>query len=142
MPSSKSSFSAGGASRSELRTDPLSRLDFKNCVPKSSVEDLSPVLVERLLHVQRLCGFPLVITSAYRSQEYERSKGRKGTSSHCRRLAVDVSCIDSHTRFKVLFACLYADIPRIGVGRRFLHLDIDETKAHPIIFHYYDPQNT
>lgn len=120
----------------------LSGLDVSTAIPKCELSDLNPKFVETLILAQRMCGIPFTITSAYRSQAYERSKGRKGTSSHCRGLAVDVSTIDSHTRFKVLVGAVLAGIPRIGVGERFLHLDIDETKAHPIIFHYYSPQNT
>lgn len=120
----------------------LSILDVSTAVPKCELSDLNPRFVETLILAQRMCGIPFTITSAYRSQAYERSKGRKGTSSHCRGLAVDVSAIDSHTRYKVLLGAALAGVPRIGVGKRFLHLDIDESKAHPIIFHYYDPQNT
>lgn len=120
----------------------LSRLDVSTAVPKCDLSDLNPRFVETLILAQRMCGIPFTITSAYRSQAYERTKGRKGSSSHCKGLAVDVSTIDSHTRFKVLVGAVLAGVPRIGVGKRFLHLDIDETKSHPIIFHYYDPQNT
>ena len=120
----------------------LSRLDVSTAAPKCELSDLNPKLVDTLIFAQRMCGIPFTITSAYRSQAYERSKGRKGSSSHCRGLAVDVSTIDSHTRYKVLLGAALAGVPRIGVGKRFLHLDIDETKAHPIIFHYYDPQET
>lgn len=122
--------------------DSLSSLNLKNCVPKCDVSDLNPVFVERLILLQKYIGFQLTITSAYRSRDYERSKGRKGTSSHCRRIAVDVSAKDSHTRFKVVVGAALANIPRIGVGETFVHLDIDETKPHPIIFTYYHPQET
>lgn len=122
--------------------DKLFELDFRYCQPSSSLDALNPKLVDMLIMAQKMAGFQFTITSAYRSQAYERTKGRKGTSSHCKGLAVDVSARDSHTRFKVLAAALMSGIPRIGVGKTFLHLDIDETKAHPIIFHYYDPQST
>lgn len=117
-------------------------LDFSHVVPACSPEDISRDLREKLIFAQSFAGFPFTFTSAYRSEAYERSKGRKGTSSHCRRLAVDVSARDSHTRYKVVLAAAMAGIERIGVGKTFVHLDIDYTKAHPIIFHYYDPQNT
>lgn len=127
---------------SKAELDKLFRLDFTHCNPASSGAELHEVLVERLIMAQRYAGFQFTITSAYRSQAYERSKGRKGTSSHCRGLAVDVSARDSHSRYKIVLAAAFANIPRIGIGENFIHLDIDETKAHPIIFHYYQPQET
>ena len=120
----------------------LFELNFSSCVPACTIDQLNPHLVERLIMAQKMCGEQFIITSAYRSQAWERSKGRKGTSSHCKGLAVDVSAINSHLRFKILAGCILSGIPRLGIGKTFIHLDIDETKAHPIVFHYYDPQNT
>lgn len=116
----------------------LKRLDLSKCVPACKLEDLNPRFVEKLLLAQRYAGFPFTINSAYRSQAYERSKGRKGDSSHCKGLAVDISSADSHTRFKVVLACHTAGICRSGIGKTFTHVDDDETKAHPIMFHYYE----
>lgn len=125
-----------------LELQKLSELDLMHCTPACGLSALNPALIDAITMAQKMAGFQFTITSAFRSQEWERNKGRKGTSSHCRGLAVDVSTVDSFTRFKVVAAAFYAGIPRIGIGKRFVHLDIDETKAHPIIFHYYDPQNT
>lgn len=120
----------------------LSELDLRNCTPKCEVSELKECVRDGVIMAQRMAGFQFTITSAFRSQEWERNHGRKGTSSHCRGLAVDISTRDSHTRFKVVASLLYAGWPRIGIGKTFVHADMDETKAHPIIFHYYDPQNT
>lgn len=125
-----------------LELQKLNELNLAHCVPACSVDDLNPKLVERLILAQRMCGEQFIITSGFRSQAYERSKGRKGTSSHCKGLAVDLSAINSHLRFIIVAALLYAGFPRLGVGKTFLHADIDETKPYPIIFHYYDPQET
>lgn len=116
----------------------LLQLNFSGCAPASKIEDLNPRFVEKLIFAQKYAGFQFTINSAYRSQGYEREKGRKGDSSHCKGLAVDISTCDSHTRFKVVLACAFANICRIGIGKNFVHVDDDETKAHPIIFHYYD----
>lgn len=125
---------------SELQN--LSRLNFSVCSPAHEADKISPALSDAIILAQKMAGFQFTITSAFRSQAWERSKGRKGTSSHCRGLAVDISARDSHTRFKVVASLLYAGVPRIGIGENFVHADIDETKAHPIIFHYYSPQST
>lgn len=128
--------------QSALELQKLSELNFKYCNPASSVDELNPKLVDRIILAQRMCGEQFIITSAYRSQGYERSKGRKGSSSHCKGLAVDVSAVNSHLRFKIVAGCILAGFPRLGIGKTFIHIDIDETKPHPIIFHYYEPQET
>lgn len=128
--------------QSALELQKLSELNFKYCNPASSIDELNPKLVDRIILAQRMCGEQFTITSAYRSQGYERSKGRKGSSSHCKGLAVDVSAVNSHLRFKIVAGCILAGFPRLGIGKTFIHIDIDETKPHPIIFHYYDPQET
>lgn len=132
-----------------LELQKLGEINLMYCVPACSVGDLNPRLVERILMAQKMSGHPFLITSAFRSREWELSKGRKGTSSHCRysdgkpsSLAVDVRTVDSHTRFKVVVGAAMAGFERIGVGKNFVHLDIDYNKAHPVIFHYYDPQET
>lgn len=128
--------------QSALELQKLSELNFKYCNPASSIDELNPKLVDRIILAQRMCGEQFTITSAYRSQGYERSKGRKGSSSHCKGLAVDVSAVNSHLRFKIVAGCILAGFPRLGIGKTFIHIDIDETKPHPIIFHYYEPQET
>lgn len=125
-----------------LELQKLSELNLKYCNPPCEVSDLHTELVDRLILAQKMCGEQFTVTSGFRSQAHERSKGRKGSSSHCKGLAVDVSAINSHLRFKIVAALLYAGFPRLGIGKTFIHADIDETKPHPIIFHYYDPQET
>lgn len=132
----------GKAKNAALELQKLSELNLKYCNPPCDLSDLHPELVDRLILAQKMCGEQFTITSGFRSQVYERSKGRKGSSSHCKGLAVDVSAINSHLRFKIVAALLYAGFPRLGIGKTFIHADIDETKPHPIIFHYYDPQET
>lgn len=116
----------------------LSKLDLSSCVPSCVEQDFNPRLVEALILAQNYAKLKFTITSGFRTQAYEREKGRNGSSSHCRRLAVDISARDSHVRYKVVASCLMAGFPRIGIGKTFVHVDLDETKAHPIIFHYYE----
>ena len=68
--------------------------EFKKAQPSCSMTQMDDWFLERLDKLRELCGIPLVINSAYRSKEYEREKGRDGTSAHCAGLAVDIRCYD------------------------------------------------
>lgn len=114
------------------------KIDLSSCVPKCELSDISSLLLSAIRSAQKMCGFTFTITSAFRSKSWELSKGRNGSSSHTKGLAVDISARDSHARYKILLALGFVGVPRLGVGKTFIHADIDETKAHPIIFHYYD----
>lgn len=116
------------------------KLDFSACVPSCEESDFHPLLLDKLRTMQAWLRSSLTFTSGFRSKSWEFSKGRDGSSSHSKTpcLAVDVSTLDSHWRYKVLAAAICAGFERIGVGKNFIHLDIDESKAHPVVFHYYE----
>lgn len=77
-------------------------------------------------------GHPFIINSAYRSKEYEISKGRAGTSSHCKGLAVDIRCFDDLTRLSIIKSLLRAGFRRIGIAKTFIHVDSDKSKPQCI----------
>lgn len=106
--------------------------------PKCSVSDMDEDFLDKLLFAQKLCGCKFRITSAFRTVSYEKSKGRSGRSAHCLGKAVDISTIDSKTRYIVVAALLNAGFNRIGIGKNFVHVDDDMKRVHPVIFHYYD----
>lgn len=102
--------------------------EFNMAVPSCSLLDMDPDFMRKLDDARTICSYPFVINSAYRSKEYEISKGRTGTSSHCKGLAVDISCITSICRLKMLIALLAVGFRRIGIYPTFLHVDIDVSK--------------
>ena len=110
----------------------FSESDFKNCQPSCSQADLSPELLERLQYARALCGFPFQLTSAFRSKSYELDKGRNGTSSHCKGLAVDLACLDDKKRYVLVQNLLRAGFFRIGIGKNYVHCDIDYSKPASI----------
>lgn len=92
------------------------------------MEDLSDELLDRLDVVRSLCGFPLIVNSAYRSYDYELEQGRRGTSSHCKHIAVDIAIQSGEKRLKIVQNALRAGFQRIGIAKTFVHLDLDEEK--------------
>lgn len=102
--------------------------DFKKAVPSCSIDDMSSVLLKKLDWVRFYAGIPIRINSAFRSVDYEISKGRSGTSSHCKGLAVDIACKSSSDRQRILTAILNSGFQRVGIAKTFIHVDIDSDK--------------
>lgn len=105
------------------------RFDFSKCVPRCSREQMNDGFMERLNEAYDL--YPFVLTSAYRTKEWERSHGRKGTSAHCLGKAVDIATPDSRTRYHVLDALQRVGFTRFGFGKTFIHVDNDVCASRP-----------
>lgn len=106
--------------------------EFGRCTPSCAVEDMDSDFLELLDKARKLACVPFVLNSAYRSKEYEQSRGRNGSSSHCKGLAVDISCKSSYMRFKVLSALFQVGFRRIGVYPTFIHVDNDDDKISAV----------
>lgn len=102
--------------------------EFKRASPACSLSDMSDQFMKFLDEAREKAGVPFVISSAYRTVEHELSRGRAGTSSHCKGIAVDISCVTSYNRLKIVKALLDAGAVRIGIHKRFIHVDLDYTK--------------
>lgn len=111
--------------------------EFKKCVPSCSIEDMDGGFLALLDKVREKAGIPLVLNCAYRSREWDKSKGRSGNSAHTRGKAVDIRCNTSANRYKIVKAALECGICRIGVGATFIHLDNDTSLPQGVIFDYY-----
>ena len=111
--------------------------EFAACVPSCSLQDMQQHTMDKLDAARGLAGIPFVLNSAYRSPEWEKSKGRTGTGAHTAGCAVDIRCNASANRFKIVQACLLAGFTRIGIGKNYVHVDDDPAKPEQVIWHYY-----
>lgn len=102
--------------------------EFEQARPACSLSDMDANFMQRLDTARELAGVPFIINSAFRSVEYEKSKGRKGTSSHCKGCAVDLHCISASNRFNIVSALVKAGFKRIGIAKTFIHVDFDNEK--------------
>ncbi len=114
----------------------FSEKEFNRCTPSCSLQDMKQEFMNKLDKLRELAGIPLVINSAFRTIQYEKSKGRNGTSSHVLGVAIDIRCNDSQNRFKVLEGALKLGFKRIGVANSFIHLDISKKHAQNVIWTY------
>lgn len=102
--------------------------EFQKATPPCSLEDMNEEFMQKLDDARTLCSYPFVVNSAFRSKDFEKSKGRTGSSSHCKGLAIDISCLTSVARLKMILSLLAVGFRRIGIYPTFLHVDMDTSK--------------
>ena len=91
----------------------------------------------RMLEMIRISlGEPMVISSGYRCEKRNAKVGGAPNSAHLRGLAVDIKIPNNEYRYRLLKIAMLFDIPRIGIGKDFVHLDIDRSLPHPRIWVY------
>lgn len=112
--------------------------EFNRCSPSCSLQDMHQFTMLLLDRARDKAGIPFVLNSAYRSPEYDKSKGRSGTGAHTKGYAVDIRCNDSQNRFKIINGLLAAGFKRIGIGKTYIHADNDPDLAQNVIWHYYE----
>lgn len=97
--------------------------EFNALTPSCSLSDMDETFMKRLDFVRGLTGRPLFLNCAFRSSDWDKSKGRTGNSFHCKGLAVDVHCVDSKYRASLVASAFIAGIHGIGIYPDFVHLD-------------------
>lgn len=102
--------------------------EFRNCQPSCTIDDMSRLFLQKLDRARFVAGVPFKLNSAYRSESYELSHKRNGTSSHCKGIAVDIACTDSFSRLRILSALIMCGFNRIGIAKRYIHVDADTVK--------------
>lgn len=82
------------------------------------------MILDNMRHRSKM---PYKINSGYRSQEYNDTlKNSSKNSSHIKGKAADIAAPDSKTRYSIIEAAIHFGIQRIGIGKYFIHLDIDD----------------
>ena len=85
---------------------------------------------------RQLAGIPFVVNSGYRTAWHNRRVRGVNGSAHTKGYAVDLRCMGSSERFKIINSALKVGFNRIGVGQTFIHLDNDPTKPKHSIWTY------
>jgi len=105
---------------------------------KHTFSELTPEFRTLCDTMRGQCGFAWKILSGYRTQkENDALNDSVSDSAHVSRLAVDVLCTDSSKRDKIVTVAKANGIRRIGIGKNFVHLDIDSSKPQNVMWHYY-----
>ena len=98
-------------------------------------------VVQALDIARDIYGYPMIITSGFRTVDYNRQLIDMGypaspKSSHLLGWAVDIAVTDNERRFLMLEALLDAGFNRIGLGAGFIHVDMDPYKKPNALWIY------
>ena len=99
--------------------------EFDSQGEPNSGKNMRRDLIEILDAIRGRIGRALKITSGYRTREDNERVGGVLNSAHTRGLAVDVQTSDSSLRYALIEQALKCGIRRVGIGKDFIHLDLD-----------------
>lgn len=116
--------------------DFFNRDEFDSPDEPGSGDKMDPVFINMLDAIRLEYGKPLRITSGYRTLAHNKKVGGVRNSAHRRGRAVDIACPSSRERFHLIDLALKHGIVRVGIGKTFLHLDLDEKLAQEVCWLY------
>jgi zinc D-Ala-D-Ala carboxypeptidase len=89
-------------------------------------------LLLRLDVARRLADTPFTLTSTFRASD---------ARSHGKGLAVDIHCIHSGVRYKILNSLLAAGFNRIGIYANHIHVDLDSSLPGELVWYGTYPKD-
>jgi len=92
--------------------------------------------IEKLDYARHNAGVPFKINSGYRTKKWNAKVGGRVGSSHQYGLAVDIECRLSRNRALIIKSLLEVGITRIGIGKTFIHCDVDKKKDQDVFWLY------
>lgn len=106
------------------------------CKCGCGMRGVTDVLIHGLQKMRDGYGKPMKISSGLRCKDWNRHEGGKDDSAHLSGCAADIVVRNSKQRFMLLREAIYAGFTRIGVGKTFIHVDVDTAKPQLVVWMY------
>ena len=102
-------------------------------------EKMNPELLEKLDQLREAYGYPIKLTSTYRSADHPIEAKKAKPGEHAYGAAVDIACVGGEATFKLVKAAIEVGFTRIGVSRKnnFVHVGVGYDGAPPITIWTY-----
>ena len=105
-----------------------------DCKCGCGLNNMSKEFVGWLEFVRTVLDAPIIITSGSRCQTHNNSVGGSKTSPHLNGLAADIKVINSRMRSRIISSISASYIHRVGIGKNFIHVDMDESKTQNVMW--------
>jgi len=99
-------------------------------------ESMDKGLVEDLDLARGFAGVSFNLNSSIRCVERNERIGGSLTSSHLDGYAVDIECLSSFDRYRILCGLIEVGFSRIGISKTFIHADNDPNKSRTVVWYY------
>ena len=92
----------------------------------------------KLDKIRARCGFPLKVSSGYRTASHNAIVGGAINSAHTQGIAADLVIPEPCGRNRMIFikAAIEEGIDRIGIGKTFVHVDASEALPRNVMWTY------
>lgn len=92
----------------------------------SEFNKMNPVLLAMLDDLREEYGYPIKLTSTYRSPDHPIEAKKSKPGEHAYGAAVDIACVGGEATFKLVKAAIEIGFTRIGISRKnnFVHVGI------------------
>lgn len=104
-------------------------------VPGSG-ERMDRHFLQLLDEIREEAGIAFHINSGYRTRAHNLEVGGGPNSAHTRGMAADIRATTGRQKALIVLAAAKNGIKRIGIGKTFVHIDIDGTLPSPTIWLY------
>jgi uncharacterized protein YcbK (DUF882 family) len=113
--------------------------DLKERLPfcsHGSKESISLDLIKFLTKLEYSLDLELEYNSGFRCPVCNRLSQGVPNSAHLRGFAVDIKCPEGSIRYKLIKELFRQGTKRIGIGKNFIHVDIDSSLPQNVIWIY------
>lgn len=114
----------------------MERRDKFQCKCGCGRNEIDPRVVTLHQAIEEECMVEVPVNSGFRCHEHNKKVGGELKSSHVKGLAMDLRCETSGQRYDFIRAAMHLGVYRIGIGKNFVHIDIDRQKDPRVIWLY------
>jgi uncharacterized protein YcbK (DUF882 family) len=102
-------------------------------------DKMDRALLIMLDNLREVYGYPIKLTSTYRSPEHPIEARKVKPGEHAYGAAVDIACVGGEATYKLVKAAIEVGFTRIGISRKnnFVHVGVGYEGAPPITIWTY-----